>query len=359
MSQTKMIEKYNILTPRHPDCIDACSIDNELFGTSACGIYRFDDESKIRRKGGIFFVSLARGESEGDVCVERTSFFAENKGIPDLRWINKMGDWAKDSATIAAITTDCDLSFYKTEKNGDSTTCESVYTLPILDTPGDYIGLGLEMAKNTADVAACTISNGIAATVALSSGIPRMKEKWVAHEKSEVWAVAIADENVVATGADDCAMKLWDTRMSHEPASVNKREHESGVTALYFSGETTLLSGSYDERIRIWDRRSLARPVTDFKSIGGVWRIRENPKHPNHLLVSGCYGGCQELSFDGKETLAEISNIKAESTSLFYGIAASDISKLPRSVDHENMFRCDSDVVRLSCSFFERRIALW
>jgi WD40 repeat protein len=107
-----------------------------------------------------------------------------------------------------------------------------------------------------------------------------------------------------------------------------------GTTCVEFLDENTLLSGCYDDRIRKFDLRHLAVPVSEFKSIGGIWRMKP---HSGKLYVAACYGGCQVLRLDTFDLVEEYKGHE----SMVYGIGALG----------------DSNVV--SCSFYDKSIRFW
>eukprot|EP01068_Selenidium_serpulae_P013930 Selendium_serpulae@DN6027_c0_g1_i4.p2 len=170
-----------------------------------------------------------------------------------------------------------------------------------------------------------------------------------------MWCIAfdIASDQCVATGADDCCLKLWDTRAGFAaPTAQNKKHHTMGVTSLAFSPieQNVLYSGSYDEYLRVWDKRDLSKPITDIKTAGGIWRIRFDSTNPKgNLMLACCYGGSQVYhhSTGSPPNLLQLeASFEAQSeTTLSYGITRCGSSR-------------ESEIYA-SCSFYEQLVSFW
>ena len=59
---------------------------------------------------------------------------------------------------------------------------------------------------------------------------------------------------------------------------------------------------SYDEMLRVWDTRSLARPVGEHATGGGVWRIKPHPIDPTLLLLVAMYNRFHVIKWDLKHS---------------------------------------------------------
>lgn len=74
-------------------------------------------------------------------------------------------------------------------------------------------------------------SDGQISLVHFSPDRPAVSQAWPAHDL-EVWVASFDRwiENLVYSGADDCAMKGWDVRTDCSmPAFSNRKEHSMGV----------------------------------------------------------------------------------------------------------------------------------
>ncbi len=133
----------------------------------------------------------------------------------------------------------------------------------------------------------------------------------------DIWSVSF-DTNCPFTfysGSDDSTFKIWDSR---QQSSVHtNKSHDAGVTS--FSNDPSdaniLLSGSYDDRMLFWDKRNFGKPFHQFKSAGGVWRIRFSPSNPQIIAIAAMYGGFQVYN---RYNLEEIS---IPTQSIAYGIS--------------------------------------
>jgi len=151
----------------------------------------------------------------------------------------------------------------------------------------------------------------------------------------ESWACSLSpDTTMVASGSDDCSLKIWDTR-TNELVMQNTRSHMMGTTCLEFMSDTDILTGSYDDRIRRFDLRSLREPVTERKSIGGIWRLKP---FGDRLFVAACYGGCSVVNINDFNPIA---SEYTEHESMAYGIGVLD---------------CD---LAVSCSFYDKLVSYW
>lgn len=61
--------------------------------------------------------------------------------------------------------------------------------------------------------------------------------------------------NLLASGADDGAIKVWDLRFPAEPPITNIKWHQEAITSIHWqpSDEWTLVAASADHRVSLWD----------------------------------------------------------------------------------------------------------
>ena len=274
------------------------------------GMYEYE-ESSSSREGG-FLMMNSQGELEQTLTTV-------DYGCLDAKWTS-------DTEIVIA----CSDGIIRTY----STVSKSIVAeVALVDSP---------TSANTANIL-MTIDVEAETTAAISAkgqlSLLRnntILSQWEAHSPViESWTCALNKEaTIVATGSDDCCLKFWDTR-SEELIFSNSKSHRMGTTCIEFIRENEVLSGSYDDRIRKFDMRNLTQPIIEYKSIGGIWRMKPID---NILLVAACYGGCQVINFD------DFTPIVAEYTlheSMAYGIGA--LSKN----------------TAVSCSFYDKQILYW
>jgi diphthamide biosynthesis protein 7 len=77
-------------------------------------------------------------------------------------------------------------------------------------------------------------SDGHISSVHFTPNRPTVSQAWPAHDL-EVWVASFDrwNENLVYSGADDCAMKGWDVRTDCSmPAFSNRKGHSMGVCTI-------------------------------------------------------------------------------------------------------------------------------
>ena len=162
----------------------------------------------------------------------------------------------------------------------------------------------------------------------------------------EMWAVAfdLSRQDVVYTGADDCALKVWDLRDVSRPQMVNRKTHGAGVTCVAPSprDEHVVATGSYDDHVRLWDVRRIASPVSELNVGGGAWRCRWHPRRD--ALACAAMGGGAAL-VDAKSNELELCFTYSEHESIVYGA-------------DWVCFGDDSEAL-LTCSFYDKTVKCW
>ncbi len=101
--------------------------------------------------------------------------------------------------------------------------------------------------------------------------------KWRAHDMYEVWTVAFDAQTptLLYSGADDSLFRGWDLRSVGAGATrpaLSSTQHKAGVCTIqpHPWRPFVLATGSYDEHLRVWDTRSMAKPLVDIETGGGV-----------------------------------------------------------------------------------------
>lgn len=359
-------------TEANADTVEAAdSCRDGWAGVVACGTYELDEKSG-RRQGGIYVSSVA--SSADGASFESAQLTALPSGVLDIRWapdgLAGGAEGRADSLLCVCACADTSLTAVRVTReagcgegasDGWRFSCGVASRAVVLDPlPKDVIGVALDLAPDRTSLAAMCCSDG---TVATLRDLQTLDRSWTAHE-AEVWSVALDPHSgdgaqLLATGADDCCLALWDLREPlhiKSPAAANRRSHSAGVTVVSFPPRSwgphahTLFTGSYDERVRVFDKRQLGRPLSEFKCAGGVWRLKWHPELHGEalgqrLMVAACHGGCElwELTGGAHAPWQLVGSHRAHE-SMAYGVTAT--KSLGR-------------VLYSSCSFYDRSWHLW
>ena len=189
---------------------------------------------------------------------------------------------------------------------------------PLPVATGGPLALAAAWSRDGTMLAASTSAGTLAVARYTPTGLVLEVEPWEAHSL-EAWCVAWgggdggASSSLLLSGADDAALKGWDTRESSASPSLtftDARTHAAGVTTIapHPSRPHLLATGSYDEQARLWDTRAPGRPLltSTLPTGGGAWRLRWHPADPTLLLLAGMHAGFSILKVKESENGPEL-----------------------------------------------------
>lgn len=287
---------------------DSIEVSPDL-STVFVGMYEYDESTYVR--GGGFLLLDSHGTSLLDKSKEY--------GCLDAKWIS--------NSSLVIACSDGILRWFS------CTDAKISHETAVVPCPSSTKLENVVMTVDTVnDHTTCITSKGQLSILRDQTVI----HTWEAHSPVfESWCCGLnPSANLIASGSDDCSLRFWDVR-ERNMVAIDKRNHKMGTTAVEFLTDVSLLSGSYDEYVREFDLRNLVAPVREFKSIGGIWRLKP---FQDMLLVAACYGGCQVLRLPEFETVLQRYEGHG---SMAYGIGA-----------------LGTDIA-ISCSFYDKAIHIW
>ncbi|KAF8821889.1 WD domain, G-beta repeat-containing protein [Cardiosporidium cionae] len=348
---------------------------------------------------------------ERRLCTQHAALYTtEQCGILDLRWILQE-DASNEKAIVVGICSDYSLRFFQVRAHAKEESIEmekrvqgnifqpaqplSVDLLQTFHVSPSYptnttaavspspIGLALDAYRAGSRWISFSCSDG---RVYIVKDRETVSHCWKAHEL-ETWTVAFDPHQpatLLATGADDCSLRLWDTRTDlTTPMAINSKCHTMGVTALTYSPYLPhqLYSGSYDELLRIWDTRQLRSPVHTFSTLSGIWRIK---CRDSFLFIASCHGGAEIWKATEGESSLKYTCLTThkQHASMVYGITSVAHTALPvQRTTLSNIQNCIqrgrgrevisppflwegekdafSSYIISTCSFYDKRLNIW
>ncbi|CAD98319.1 WD40 repeat protein [Cryptosporidium parvum] len=351
------LHAMQILKFEHPaDCIYMNGVDNRHFGV---GLYCLEDAESQHRIGGINIYDIQSVLEIHDGHPNYSSKTAENvehkpkmyinaeSGVVNFEWDPKDVNLNNPDFThITCLCSDKSLKLFRIDSDFCSYKLLNSVRSENIDNNNHIIGLDLSCIYSNGTRKTCySISDGRVFIIRNSEII---ENEFYAHPNTEVWTVSFLDPegNLLATGADDCSLSLWDLRTSciDEPIMKNKKSHSMGVTCIQKSNRNhQFWSGSYDETLRFWDFRMINSPIYEHKTNGGIWRINQ---FEDYLGMAQCYYGLEYLKLDPnlnveKQYISVPNDSESQFShnSIVYGI---------------DTFRMNNTLFGFSCSFYDK-----
>lgn len=300
------------------DAVEHCREDGR--DLVACGMYELVEG---RRVGQIALFALESKQL-------RELGHVDTSGVFDIKW---------NAGRLGAACADGQLHLFDSALAPKS-------SLSI--APGAFC---LALAWVNASTAAVSCSDGTVSLCDLEAG--EVVHQYLAHSyphdasmPAEVWTVASDGEHMLASGADEGALKLWDARAPYSSASLLAAKRgvhaDCGVCSLQFTAQG-LLSGGYDGHVRRWDlalpHKSPPAHSTPVALGGGVWRIKQ--RDDGAILTACMRGGFQLLQSSDLSPVSKYTEQEPQWEALAYG--ADWIT----------------DTLVAGCSFYDRNLRLF
>ncbi|KAG0052925.1 Diphthine methyltransferase [Gryganskiella cystojenkinii] len=307
------------------------------------------ETTKAMLRLGRLLVYDVSGQDDESRKLKNTSVI-ETAAILDMKWSHKL---INGNPTLGVADASGDLALYQFKTAGN----ELEIVTKFQTNQNKKLALSLDWSNRVqADDCpqiAVSMSSGDVSILELNPTSSTLTETLSWHASDlEAWIVGwnYHDTNVLYTGADDCRLKGWDTRMDCSYATFTSRAHRMGVCSIQSNphDEHILATGSYDESVLIWDTRSMRNPLSTTETGCGVWRVKWHPTRKDVLLTGSMNNGFHVIDYD--ETWSgTINNSFMEHKSLAYGVDWS-YEKPPTSEDMPLV---------VSCSFYDHLIHMW
>lgn len=242
--------------------IHCCSIETIPHGDNmyfACGMYELLEDSK-RRSGKVA------------LCDENGIFFEMDvtAGVLDMKF---------NGSTVACALSSGDIGVYQhsgrelhpvqhivADEDCDEGLALSVGWSPNYSVDVNTPASHFVVSSENGSIQIYTLE---ASGYRLSRNIPQAH--MLMGECVPTWIAAynVHDDNVIVSGGDDMAIRLWDIR-SATPVYQSNRHFSAGVTSAEWhplSDHAHVLAvGSYDGSIKLWDDRQMRQPLTDMQT---------------------------------------------------------------------------------------------
>ncbi|KAF9984871.1 Diphthine methyltransferase [Mortierella antarctica] len=314
-----------------------------------------DDEEEVKAEKpmlrlGRLLVYDVQGDKDDSLDLKNTACI-ETAAILDMKWSHQL---INGNPTLGVADASGDLSLYQFKTEGNDLEIVTKYTTNTENRLALSLDWSNRVQASAAPNIAVSLSNGDITILEMDPSSSTLTETltWHAHDL-EAWIVGwnYHDTNVLYTGADDCRLKGWDTRMDCSYATFTSKAHRMGVCSIQSNphDEFTLATGSYDESVLIWDTRSMRQPLSTTETGGGVWRLKWHPTRKDILLAGCMHNGFHVIHYDEGWSTGSIGSSFMEHKSLAYGVDWSYAepptpSEMPLVV---------------SCSFYDHLIHLW
>lgn len=359
---------YSEVLEHTADSIEAYSVS--LF---SCATYQLvenalGDDTPAERIGSLMLYEVSCDDTPNDavVSVRKLQHISTN-AVLDMKWYKQYGGTTTTSNATAGNNAILTVADSKGEAHFYNLVNERLAHQNRLVIDAKSLALSTDWSK-TAEPhqIAYSMSSGDLCIVQLTESEPTIVHNWKGHSL-EAWIIACDYENgnLLYSGADDCRLKVWDQRMGFDNACFTSKYHEMGVCSIQANPvrKHVFASGSYDESVVLWDNRSMKTPLCEFKTGGGVWRLKWHPHHSNVILAACMRNGYKVIEYNSDLSVAECLCSYETHKSLAYGADWCLNAGLSGSAWEVN--GTGSAVDRLkgskiaSCSFYDKLLTVW
>ena len=350
------------------------------------GVDDDDDDDDVggrgaKRVGGtsVFGVRFARTHDDDDgdgddrdddgggarsVIFERLGRVECSSAVFEAKW-SPRGE-TDDRAVVADAAGG--LSLIRVVDDDSAPTVRVEHVLRVGDVGGDGLGMVTCVDWSASGAFAASASDGSFRLLCEREGGIDVVETFEGAHDLEMWAIAFdrTRRDVVYTGADDCALKVWDARDATRASATNRKTHGAGVTCVVPSphDDHIIATGSYDDYVRLWDCRRIATPLSECNVGGGAWRARWH--RSRRALACAAMGGGAVLLDAANDALTAVYTYD-DHESIVYGAdwvsAPNDTKNNNNSSGNEEERGEDEnnhdDDVLVTCSFYDNDVRCW
>lgn len=311
----------------------------------ACGTYYLNKEIN-QRSGCIYLLNVDLNFPNIELL---TTVNNDQSGILDMKWLN--------DDKLITIDSNNYINLFNYEPNKSRLKMINQQNL----NTGERLSVGLTIdymnSNSNFSELLCSDTLGYLNLSVIDDCKISQKQVIKAHDY-EIWSVLIDrfDSNTLYSGADDCALKIWDIRMKPNKFAGVCNLFEGGVCSIispHHLNQTlethiqnsytshNIMCGSYDEHIYVLDKRNLKKSLLKSDKLGGgVWKMKLHP-FKNLLLCACMHIGVHIVKTENLESV--LYNDKHGLNNLVYGA---------------DWMTNTNDIIA-TCSFYNHNLRIW
>ncbi|XP_067015071.2 diphthine methyltransferase [Anabrus simplex] len=372
------------------DSVEWCPVQpyHHIF---VCGTYQLSQESELQENSSSSDVRTGEETVSRKIqkfgrlylfCIDSSANLVhlqtlETPAILDTKWCHRK---INDRVLLGVANAKGDLAVYelseKHPENGDNAVECHNYKLLLVnkinisdEDDSGVLALSLDWSTGKFDESEPSIivsdSRGVISLLSLRHSSIQQFRSWKAHSY-EAWITAFNywNTSVIYSGGDDCKLHAFDLRYDSDSPVMTSKAHEMGVTSIHCNvvHENIMISGSYDEKLRVWDTRSMKQPLSVRSLTGGIWRLKWDPHHWQHVLAACMHGGFCVINCPSNSDCPNIVTEYKEHSSLAYGsdwchMEGTQVRAiLGNKVKHKSA--SNDTYVIATCSFYDHKLCV-